>query len=279
MCDTVQCRSPQPTNITHYTPPQGQRVRLGATTFPAGSAIVRSAMRWIWGAEPAAQAGRHLSAHHARRRVRGGWAVSADGCARSPPSGFVDGAFLIARSEMSIAPLRLFVALGVWYQFEGRRTDALASYANGPLALEALGASRPRVVGMAWRGSLIVSAPGWTCSAPLRRRPAATITRRRSRRGCGCGSDEWAGVGRWRHAFVADGGRRRCRCVRGVLAAYGERGRNGVSVLDHEIAGCLIHEAGAACRWDDGRKNAFGKLPQARLLIVRGEVPLVTPLP
>jgi len=67
-------------------------------------------------------------------------------------AGFVDGGFLVARSDASTAPLRPFVALGARYQFEGRRTDALAAYAGGPLSLEALGASRARVVGTASAG-------------------------------------------------------------------------------------------------------------------------------
>ncbi|OWK27812.1 hypothetical protein SPDO_30520 [Sphingomonas dokdonensis] len=67
-------------------------------------------------------------------------------------AGFVDGGVMLARSDVSTAPLRPFVALGARYQIEGRRTDALASYAGGPLGLEAIGAARARLVGTASAG-------------------------------------------------------------------------------------------------------------------------------
>lgn len=67
-------------------------------------------------------------------------------------AGFIDGGVMLARSDASSAPLRPFVALGARYQIEGRRTDALASYAGGPLGLEAIGAARARLVGTASAG-------------------------------------------------------------------------------------------------------------------------------
>ncbi|MCD2316611.1 autotransporter outer membrane beta-barrel domain-containing protein [Sphingomonas sp. IC-11] len=67
-------------------------------------------------------------------------------------AGFVDGGVMLARSDASSAPLRPFVALGARYQIEGRRTDALASYAGGPLGLTAIGAARARLVGTASAG-------------------------------------------------------------------------------------------------------------------------------
>ena len=64
-------------------------------------------------------------------------------------AGFVDGGVMVARSDASTAPFRPFVSLGIRYQIEGRRTDALASYAGGPLGLTAFGASRAEAVGTA----------------------------------------------------------------------------------------------------------------------------------
>jgi len=67
-------------------------------------------------------------------------------------AGFADAGIGFGRSEASAAAFRPFVALGVRYQLEGRRTDALASYAGGGLGLEALGAARSRAVGTASAG-------------------------------------------------------------------------------------------------------------------------------
>jgi len=67
-------------------------------------------------------------------------------------SGFVDGGVTFARSDASAAPFRPFVSLGVRYQVEGRRTDAVGSYAGGPFDLVALGAQRARAVGTAAAG-------------------------------------------------------------------------------------------------------------------------------
>lgn len=67
-------------------------------------------------------------------------------------AGFADGGVTLGRSDASEAAFRPFVGLGLRYQIEGRRTDALASYAGGPLGLEALGASRARTVGTASAG-------------------------------------------------------------------------------------------------------------------------------
>ncbi len=67
-------------------------------------------------------------------------------------AGFADGGFTFGRSDASDAAFRPFVGLGVRYQLEGRRTDALAGYAGGGLGLEALGAARTRAVGTATAG-------------------------------------------------------------------------------------------------------------------------------
>ena len=67
-------------------------------------------------------------------------------------AGFADAGIGFARSETSDAALRPFVALGIRYQIEGRRADALAGYAGGPLGLTAIGASRTRAVGVATGG-------------------------------------------------------------------------------------------------------------------------------
>lgn len=67
-------------------------------------------------------------------------------------AGFADAGFGFGRSEASTAAFRPFVGLGLRYQIEGRRADALAGYAGGPLALTAVGASRARVVGTASAG-------------------------------------------------------------------------------------------------------------------------------
>jgi hypothetical protein len=67
-------------------------------------------------------------------------------------SGFVDGGVTFARSDASPAPFRPFVSLGLRYQVEGRRTDAVGSYAGGPFELVAFGAQRARAVGTAAAG-------------------------------------------------------------------------------------------------------------------------------
>jgi len=67
-------------------------------------------------------------------------------------SGFVDGGVTFARSDASPAPLRPYVNLGVRYQVEGRRTDAVAAYAGGPFDLVAFGTQRARAVGTAAAG-------------------------------------------------------------------------------------------------------------------------------
>ena len=58
----------------------------------------------------------------------------------------------LARSDASPAPFRPYVSLGVRYQVEGRRTDAVGAYAGGPLNLVAFGAQRARAVGTAAAG-------------------------------------------------------------------------------------------------------------------------------
>ncbi|MEI5687907.1 autotransporter outer membrane beta-barrel domain-containing protein [Sphingomonas kyungheensis] len=67
-------------------------------------------------------------------------------------AGFADAGLTFARSDVSEAPLRPFVSLGVRYQFKGNRTDALAGYAGGGLGLTALGAARADLVGTAAAG-------------------------------------------------------------------------------------------------------------------------------
>jgi uncharacterized protein with beta-barrel porin domain len=74
-------------------------------------------------------------------------------------AGFADAGIGVARGEASEAAFRPFVALGVRYQIEGRRVDALAGYAGGPLGLSALGASRARAVGTASAGVTYRLAP------------------------------------------------------------------------------------------------------------------------
>ena len=60
---------------------------------------------------------------------------------------FADAGVGFARAETSTAAFRPFVSLGLRYQIEGQRTDAVAGYAGGPLGLVALGAGRARTVG------------------------------------------------------------------------------------------------------------------------------------
>ena len=67
-------------------------------------------------------------------------------------AGFADGGLSFARAETSVAPFRPFVSLGVRYQLEGTRTDAVAGYSGGGLGLAALGAARSRMVGTAAAG-------------------------------------------------------------------------------------------------------------------------------
>ncbi|MBW4330242.1 autotransporter outer membrane beta-barrel domain-containing protein [Stakelama sp. CBK3Z-3] len=81
-----------------------------------------------------------------------GGPFALDVASDSHTAGFVDGGIMVARNDTSPSPFRPFVALGVRYQFDGRRTDALASYAGGPFSLEALGAGRARAVGTASAG-------------------------------------------------------------------------------------------------------------------------------
>ena len=67
-------------------------------------------------------------------------------------AGFADAALSFGRGEASLAPLRPFVSLGLRYQIQGTRTDALAGYAGGGLGLDAVGAPRARLVGTASGG-------------------------------------------------------------------------------------------------------------------------------
>ncbi|KQM36597.1 autotransporter outer membrane beta-barrel domain-containing protein [Sphingomonas sp. Leaf10] len=62
-------------------------------------------------------------------------------------AGFADAGVGLARAETSDAAFRPFVSLGVRYQIEGQRADAVAGYAGGPLGLVALGAGRAQAVG------------------------------------------------------------------------------------------------------------------------------------
>ncbi|RSV14324.1 autotransporter outer membrane beta-barrel domain-containing protein [Sphingomonas sp. ABOLF] len=68
-------------------------------------------------------------------------------------AGFADGAIAFGRSEDSGARFRPFVSLGLRYQIEGLRTEALGGYAGGGMGLEALGAARSRMVGTASAGA------------------------------------------------------------------------------------------------------------------------------
>ena len=67
-------------------------------------------------------------------------------------AGFADLGLGVGRTEESAADFRPYASLGVRYQIEGRRTEALASYAGGPLGLVAVGASRARAVATAAAG-------------------------------------------------------------------------------------------------------------------------------
>ncbi|WP_380785619.1 autotransporter outer membrane beta-barrel domain-containing protein [Sphingomonas sp. R86521] len=67
-------------------------------------------------------------------------------------AGFADGGLSFSRAETSAEPFRPFVSLGVRYQLEGTRTDAVAGYAGGGLGLGTLGAARSRMVGTAAAG-------------------------------------------------------------------------------------------------------------------------------
>jgi len=67
-------------------------------------------------------------------------------------AGFADLGIGVARSEASDAAFRPYATLGVRYQLEGRRADAVAAYAGGPLGLVALGAQRARAVATAAAG-------------------------------------------------------------------------------------------------------------------------------
>lgn len=62
-------------------------------------------------------------------------------------AGFADVGIGFARAETSDAAFRPFVSLGVRYQIEGQRADAVAGYAGGPIGLVALGAGRAQAVG------------------------------------------------------------------------------------------------------------------------------------
>ncbi|MBW6532568.1 hypothetical protein KZ820_17640 [Sphingomonas sp. RRHST34] len=67
-------------------------------------------------------------------------------------AGFVDAGLALARDDASDARFRPHVAFGLRHQVEGRRVDALAGFAGGPLGLAAAGASRASVVGTAAAG-------------------------------------------------------------------------------------------------------------------------------
>lgn len=64
-------------------------------------------------------------------------------------AGFADAGFDFGRSDALRAAFRPSVSLGVRYQIQGRRADALAGYAGGGLGLYAVGAERACVVGVA----------------------------------------------------------------------------------------------------------------------------------
>jgi hypothetical protein len=67
-------------------------------------------------------------------------------------AGFADSAIAFGRSEGSLARFRPSVSLGLRYQLEGLRTEAVGGYAGGGMGLEALGAVRARMVGTASAG-------------------------------------------------------------------------------------------------------------------------------
>ena len=67
-------------------------------------------------------------------------------------TGFADAGMTFARSETSDAAFRPYVGFGARTRIEGKRADAIASYAGAPLTLTALGAPRAQVVGTASAG-------------------------------------------------------------------------------------------------------------------------------
>lgn len=60
---------------------------------------------------------------------------------------FGDAGLAFSRSESSQASFRPFISMGVRYQLQGMRADALAGYAGGGLGLTAFGPTRARLVG------------------------------------------------------------------------------------------------------------------------------------
>jgi len=135
--------------------------------LPGGSASGRYGLHsWIG----------DMSAHY-NVSLAGGWALTPragftyvrttrDGVAESGGSAFaltvardrhdasfVDGAIGFGRADASAAAFRPYVSLGVRYQVEGARVDALAGYAGGGLGLMALGASRSDIVGTVSAGA------------------------------------------------------------------------------------------------------------------------------
>ncbi|WP_240499926.1 autotransporter outer membrane beta-barrel domain-containing protein [Sphingomonas montana] len=75
-------------------------------------------------------------------------------------TGFADAGLGFGRAPASTAALRPFATLGARYQLQGRRADALAGYADGPLTLSALGAARTRLVGTVSAGGTYRLTPG-----------------------------------------------------------------------------------------------------------------------
>ncbi|MAW99844.1 MAG: autotransporter protein, partial [Sphingomonas sp.] len=78
--------------------------------------------------------------------------LALDVLSDSHVSGFVDGGIMVARGDASPARFRPFVGLGVRYQVEGRRAEAVGRFAGGPFTLEAVGAQRAAAVATASAG-------------------------------------------------------------------------------------------------------------------------------
>ncbi len=81
------------------------------------------------------------------RVVEAGGPFALTVAANKHVAGFADAGIGFARAETSDAAFRPFVSMGVRYQIEGQRADAVAGYAGGPLGLVALGAGRAQTVG------------------------------------------------------------------------------------------------------------------------------------
>ena len=86
-------------------------------------------------------------------KEQGGSVFGLDVTSEHHTAGVADGALTLARSDGSAEPWRPYVTRGARYQFQGRGVRSLAGYADGPLTLAAVGASRAELVGTAGAGA------------------------------------------------------------------------------------------------------------------------------